>query len=79
MVKEPRPGLVKTRLGRDIGMTVAAHWFRHQSQSLIRRMRDTRWTTIVAVTPNIAGLESRVWPLDLLRFPQGPGNIGTRM
>ncbi|MGR3291914.1 MAG: TIGR04282 family arsenosugar biosynthesis glycosyltransferase, partial [Paracoccaceae bacterium] len=38
-----------------------------------------RWTTIVAVTPNIAGLESRIWPLDLLRFPQGSGNIGTRM
>ena len=28
MVKEPRAGRVKTRLGQSIGMTAAAWWFR---------------------------------------------------
>jgi len=42
MVKEPRPGRVKTRLGRDIGMGKAAHWYRRHALALIRRMRDPR-------------------------------------
>ena len=49
MVKEPRPGRVKTRLGRDIGMVGAAWWFRHQTRSLIRRLRDPRWQIVLAV------------------------------
>ncbi|SLN30451.1 hypothetical protein PAM7971_01147 [Pacificibacter marinus] len=35
MVKDPVPGRVKTRLGRDIGMVPAAHWFRHQALTMI--------------------------------------------
>ena len=49
MVKEPRPGRVKTRLGRDIGLTTAAWWFRHQTRRLIRRLTDPRWDLILAV------------------------------
>lgn len=79
MVKEPRPGRVKTRLGRDIGMTAAAWWFRHQCRALIRRLRDQRWQLILAVSPDHAGLSSRVWPQELARWPQGPGDLGDRM
>ena len=79
MVKEPRPGRVKTRLGRDIGMTAAAWWFRHQSLSLIRRLRDPRWRLVLAVSPDVQGLASRVWPADLPRVPQGQGDLGDRM
>ena len=79
MLKEPRPGRVKSRLGRDIGMTAAAWWFRHQSNGLIRRIRDPRWRTVLAVTPDAAGLTSRVWPGDLDRWVQGRGDLGTRM
>lgn len=79
MVKEPRPGRVKTRLGRDIGMTAAAWWLRHQSQHLLRRIRDPRWQTILAVSPDHEGLTSRVWPADLPRVPQGLGHLGQRM
>ncbi|HSF96810.1 MAG TPA: TIGR04282 family arsenosugar biosynthesis glycosyltransferase [Thermohalobaculum sp.] len=79
-LKEPRPGRVKTRLGRDIGMTAAAWWFRHQTARLIRRLgRDRRWRTVLAVSPDAEGLASRVWPLDLPRWPQGPGDLGDRM
>ena len=80
MLKEPHPGRVKTRLGRDIGMTAAAWWFRHQSGRLIRRLgRDPRWQTVLAVSPDNEGLASRVWPRHLPRWPQGEGDLGDRM
>ncbi|PCH95704.1 MAG: hypothetical protein COB84_05800 [Rhodobacteraceae bacterium] len=80
MVKEPQAGRVKTRLGADIGMTTAAWWFRHQVQRLIRKLaRDPRWVTVLAVSPDRAGLESSVWPVDVFRTPQGQGNLGDRM
>ena len=79
MVKEPRPGRVKTRLGRDIGMVAAARWFRHQVKRLLRRIRDPRWHVVLAVAPDVAGLRSRVWPADLPRWPQGRGDLGARM
>ncbi|MEL6510150.1 MAG: TIGR04282 family arsenosugar biosynthesis glycosyltransferase [Pseudomonadota bacterium] len=79
MVKEPRPGRVKTRLGRDIGMTAAAWWFRHQVRGLLRRVRDPRWNVVLAVAPDRAGMLSRGWPADLPRVPQGPGDLGDRM
>ena len=79
MVKEPRPGRVKTRLGRDIGMVGAAWWFRHQTRSLIRRLRDPRWQIVLAVSPDREGMTSRIWPADLPRAAQGHGDLGDRM
>lgn len=79
MVKEPRPGRVKTRLGRDIGFTTAAWWFRHQTRRLIRRLTDPRWDLLLAVSPDREGLQSRIWPDHIARLPQGPGNLGDRM
>ena len=79
MVKEPRPGRVKTRLGREIGMMDAAAWYRHQCRRLIRRLRDPRWQIVLAVSPDRAGLQNRIWPRDLSRWLQGPGDVGQRM
>ncbi|MDD9740576.1 glycosyltransferase [Marinovum sp. SP66] len=79
MLKEPRPGRVKTRLGRDIGMGAAAWWFRHQTGRLLRRLEDPRWQLILAVAPDRDGLQSRVWPAHLQRLPQGGGDLGARM
>lgn len=79
MVKVPRAGRVKTRLGRDIGMTAAAWWFRHQVRRLLRTIDDPRWTTVLAVAPDRAGMASRVWPAHLPRWPQGQGDLGDRM
>jgi rSAM/selenodomain-associated transferase 1 len=79
MLKEPRPGRVKTRLGRGIGMTRAAWWFRHQVESLLRNVQDPRWDVILAVTPDIDGLTSRIWPPNLPRIAQGRGDLGDRM
>ncbi|MHA6264192.1 TIGR04282 family arsenosugar biosynthesis glycosyltransferase [Arenibacterium sp. CAU 1754] len=79
MVKEPRPGRVKTRLGRDIGLVAAAWWFRHQTRALLRRVRDPRWDIVLAVSPDYQGLNSRIWPSDLRRIAQGRGDLGHRM
>lgn len=79
MLKEPRPGRVKTRLAQDIGTVSAAWWFRHQARDLIRRLRDPRWQIVLAVTPDRAGMASRCWPGDVARVPQGGGDLGRRM
>lgn len=79
MIKEPRPGRVKTRLARDIGHVAAAWWFRHQCTRLLRRLRDPRWHLVLAVSPDRAALASRVWPADLPRVAQGGGDLGARM
>ncbi|MDK3017720.1 TIGR04282 family arsenosugar biosynthesis glycosyltransferase [Pseudodonghicola flavimaris] len=78
MLKEPRPGRVKTRLGAEIGMDRAAWWYRHTCTRLLRRLRDPRWRLVLAVAPQTA-LGSRVWPADLARVPQGRGDLGRRM
>lgn len=77
MVKAPRPGRVKTRLGREIGHVAACRWFRHQVARLLRRIRDPRWQIVLAVAPD--GADTPVWPRDLPRLPQGGGDLGARM
>ena len=79
MLKEPHPGRVKTRLGREIGRVEAAWWFRHQTLSLLRRLDDPRWQLVLAVSPDGEGMASRIWPGHLPRLPQGRGDLGDRM
>lgn len=78
MVKEPRAGRVKTRLGREIGMVPAAWWMRHQLRALLLRLRDPRWEIWLAVAPD-AAVMSRAFPVDLARVAQGSGDLGDRM
>jgi glycosyltransferase A (GT-A) superfamily protein (DUF2064 family) len=40
---------------------------------------DPRWQTVLAVSPDVEGLQSRIWPAHLLRWPQGRGDLGDRM
>ena len=77
MVKEPRAGRVKTRLGVDIGMTGSAWWYRHQTARLLRHISDPRWHVVLSVAPDRA-IRSPVWPA-LPRYAQGKGDIGVRM
>ncbi len=79
MVKDPRPGRVKTRLARDIGFVPATWWFRHQVRRLLRGMQDPRWQVVLAVAPDVEGLNSRFWPAHLPRIAQGGGDLGARM
>lgn len=77
MTKAPAAGRVKTRLGRHIGMTAAAWWYRHQLAGLLRRVgRDRRWRTVLAVSPDGA---AGCWAAGLPVMPQGQGALGPRM
>lgn len=78
MVKEPRAGRVKTRLGAEIGMTAAAWWYRHQVATLLRKVNDPRWRVILAIAPDQA-LRSSAWSTTIRRVPQGRGDLGARM
>ncbi len=69
MLKEPRAGRVKTRLGKDIGMVGAVWWFRHQVSGLLRRIEDPRWTVVLAVAPDSA-VAGRAWPARFQRAPE---------
>lgn len=80
MLKEPRPGRVKTRLGKDIGTIDATWWFRHQTHRLLHTVyAPRRWSLVLAVAPDKAAFQSRFWPAHLPRVPQGPGDLGQRM
>ena len=80
MVKEPLPGRVKTRLARQTGTIAAAGWYRRQVLDLIHRLaRNPGWLTILAVSPDRAGMSSRVWPPALPKIAQGGGTIGMRL
>ena len=78
MLKEPRAGRVKTRLGRNIGMTNAAWWFRHQTRRLLRGIADPRWDLVLAIAPD-RSVNTRAYPAHLPRYPQGGGDLGDRM
>ena len=79
MVKEPRPGRVKTRLGKDLGMVQAATWYRQQTLSTLRRLTDPRWQIVLAVSPDKHAQSSTIWPSSFERVPQGKGSLGDRM
>lgn len=78
MLKEPRAGRVKTRLGQDIGMTEAAWWFRHQTRALLRRLDDPRWRLVLSIAPD-PRVRTRAFPPHLPRMAQGTGDLGARM
>lgn len=79
MIKEPRVGQVKTRLGRGMGAVPATWWFRHQVKRLLREVTDPHWQIVLAVSPDVQGLSSRIWPNHFPRIPQGNGDLGVRM
>lgn len=79
MVKEPRMGAVKTRLARDIGLVQATRFYRTVAGNLLRRLaRDTRWQTVLAVSPDNAP-PLPCLPGHIPRACQGAGNLGDRM
>ena len=79
MVKEPRAGRTKTRLARTLGAARAAFVYRAMMASLVARLsQDTRWQTVLAVTPDEA-LGQAVFGRGTHRIRQGhigQGHIG---
>jgi uncharacterized protein len=81
MAKSPRRGSVKLRLAREIGHGAALSFYRScLSHSVLRLARDTRWTTLLTVTPDRDISASFFPPLSkVTRLLQGSGDLGRRM
>ncbi len=78
--REPIMGSVKTRLARDAGWVAATWWYRHTVKRILRRLEhDSRWEFWIAVTPDRSGMASCFWPRNVLRLPQGGGDLGERL
>jgi uncharacterized protein len=78
--RAPRYGAVKTRLARDIGADVALRFQRRVLTRLVRAMvRDPRFETVLAVTPDGAASERAFAHLRAPVVPQGGGDLGRRM
>jgi rSAM/selenodomain-associated transferase 1 len=79
-VRAPRIGQVKTRLARDIGAVGAWRFYRRMLYNTLRPLiRDRRWLPWLAVTPESAVFEKRIWPRDCLLINQSEGDLGQRM
>jgi len=79
MAKQPIAGRVKSRLARDIGVACATGVYRTLMTTTLRNLsRDGRWKTWAAVAPDRT-VHDYIWPTDISTFPQGRGDLGTRM
>ena len=80
--RAPQAGRVKRRLGAEIGVLEAAHFYRSLLVRQIARLaRDRRWTVWLFVTPDNA-LDHFVWRRlvpAVHRRPQRQGDLGRRM
>jgi hypothetical protein len=79
-VRAPALGRGKRRLARDIGDVAALRFERLMIARLLRRPAgDRRWHVRIAVTPDRSCREVRSWRRGIEVFPQGRGDLGSRM
>jgi rSAM/selenodomain-associated transferase 1 len=80
MAKSPRRGYVKRRLAREIGEGAAVSFYRScLARSVQRLARDPRWTTLLALAPDVDAVSSLPVLRGVSRLPQGRGDLGRRM
>jgi uncharacterized protein len=79
MAKTPRLGVVKRRLGAEIGDVAALRFYRNcLNRTCLRLGFDPRWRTLLSVTPD-RDLYANDWPREIPRMAQGTGDLGQRM
>lgn len=81
-VKVPEPGRVKTRLGRDVGMTSAASFYAGCVAWLLKRLLASSFRPVVFYTPSSGEEKLRNCYGDLpeMKFiPQRGENLGEKM
>lgn len=83
MLKAPRPGMVKTRLARDVGNSQAVAIYRSLAENQIRQI-PRHWSCAVHFAPPNAEDEMRKWlspiaPAKTIFLPQPNGDLGARM
>ncbi len=79
MLKAPRPGYVKTRLAREVGVREAARIYRQLVEHQIRQLPEG-WPVEVHYAPADAHTEIKNWLGDQHTYhPQSEGDLGARM
>ncbi len=72
-------GLVKTRLGRQIGPAQATRFYRATAIAVLGRLvNDRRFQTILAMAPD-AGVKTRAFDGAIARMSQGGGDLGQKL
>jgi rSAM/selenodomain-associated transferase 1 len=78
-LKAPRPGTVKTRLGREIGMTAAVAAYRELAEQQLQRI-PAGFRTEVHYAPRGSRAEMRAWLGSKVNFrAQCGGDLGARL
>jgi len=78
--KEPRLGRVKSRLAKDIGVTLALSFYRNNLLRIIRRLKgDPRLNLTIAITPDRLRNKNPAWAHGVTLIGQGTGDLGERM
>lgn len=78
-LKAPRPGTVKTRLGREMGIEEATVVYRELAEQQLRRIPDG-FRTEIHYSPHGAGKEMRQWLGRNCHYRlQSKGDLGQRM
>ncbi len=79
--KAPRPGTVKTRLARTIGDKRATELYRRMARLIVAAVRSAPVRMVVCYDPPDGEAEVRSWlgPAPHQYWPQGTGDLGTRM
>lgn len=73
-------GAVKKRLAAEIGMPEATSVYRQILRNVTRALAaDTRWRSVVAITPDSDLHQPWPWTAALPRVPQGAGGLGNKM
>lgn len=74
--KVPRMGQAKTRLAVGVGRVHAQRLYRAMTARVLREVTDSRWETVVAVTPD--GANDPLWQ-GLPTVGQGGGGLSQRL
>ena len=72
-------GLVKTRLAKDIGAVGAWMFAHHCIKGMSLLAKDPRWRCSIAISPDTAIHQTKLWPQAYNYIAQGSGNLGDRM
>lgn len=76
-IKYPEVGKVKTRLGRDIGMKMAAEIYKKMVENTLSACKSTKLLLFIEPYDRIEDFKE--WLGDFDYFPQSDGDIGERM
>ncbi|MDH5772330.1 MAG: DUF2064 domain-containing protein [Rhodospirillaceae bacterium] len=79
MAKEPRMGMVKSRLASEIGIINAWNFYRFNLARITNRLLDDRWHCWVAITPDSAVKKRAIKTCGWKQIAQGTGDLGQRM